>query len=244
MARIRTIKPAFFTSNDIVDMSFPARLFYIATWCEADKEGRFQWDLRMLKRRYFPDDAIDVAEIAAEVIKQGLIVLYGDGLAYIPTFNQHQNINPRESKSTLPAPDSLLGSPSVAAHLAPSDASIPPKNPPLALDPDDACPTRHDASVTHREEGREGKGRERRMDDDPGGPSTGSDPAKEFFDLGVSILTAGGQTERHSRSLLGRLRQTVGDEKAASIVMAARATTNPAAYIAKAMLPKKRELSL
>jgi hypothetical protein len=34
-----------------------------------------------------------------------LVVLYGDGYAYIPTFLQHQHINPREAASTLPVPD-------------------------------------------------------------------------------------------------------------------------------------------
>ncbi len=247
MARIRTIKPDFFTSNDIVDMTPFARLFYIATWCEADKEGRLQWDLRMLKRRYFPDDALDINELAKELLNQGLIVLYGDGLAYIPKFKQHQHINPREAASTLPAPDQLPRPPSTSANLADLDASVSPASPPPALDfgdPRDACSTRRDASVTGREEGRKGREGKDKEDDDPGGPSNGLDPVKEFFDLGVSILTRGGQSERNARGLLGRLRQTVGDEKSAAIVMAARSTTDPAAYIARAMLPKRRELSL
>ena len=40
MARIRTIKPDFFTSEDIVGLTPEARLLYIALWCEADREGR------------------------------------------------------------------------------------------------------------------------------------------------------------------------------------------------------------
>ena len=40
MARIRTIKPEFFTSDDICALSPRARLLYVGLWCEADREGR------------------------------------------------------------------------------------------------------------------------------------------------------------------------------------------------------------
>lgn len=104
MARIRTIKPEFFTSEDIVALSMSARLLYIAMWCEADREGRFAWKPRTFKMRYFPADEVSIEEMAEEIIEGGLIVLYGEGLAYIPTFGIHQHINPRESASNLPDP--------------------------------------------------------------------------------------------------------------------------------------------
>lgn len=104
MARIRTIKPEFFTSEDIVELSPFARLFYVALWCEADREGRLAWKPKTFKLRYFPADPIDIEEIGAEIIDRGLVVLYGEGLAYIPKFLDHQHINPRESASNLPAP--------------------------------------------------------------------------------------------------------------------------------------------
>jgi hypothetical protein len=104
MARIRTIKPEFFTSEDIVDLSAFARLLYIAIWCEADREGRLIWKPKTLKIRYFPMDDIDIDALCDELISRNLVVLYGDGLAYIPTFTRHQHINPRESKSVFPDP--------------------------------------------------------------------------------------------------------------------------------------------
>jgi hypothetical protein len=105
MARIRTIKPAFFTSEQIVDLSPMARLFFIATWCEADREGRMSWKPRTFKMRYFPADDCDIEALARELIDSGLVVLYGDRLAYIPSFSRHQCVNPRETKSTLPDPE-------------------------------------------------------------------------------------------------------------------------------------------
>lgn len=116
MARIRTIKPEFFTSEDIVDLSPLARLLYIATWCEADREGRLVWKPRTMKLRYFPADDCDIDALARELVASGLVVPYGDGLAFIPSFSRHQHVNPRESQSSLPIPD---------ASLTRDDASLP-----------------------------------------------------------------------------------------------------------------------
>lgn len=105
MARIRTIKPEFFTSEDIVGLSPMARLLYIALWCEADREGRLVWKQRTFKMRYFPADECDIAALCDEILKAGLAVLYGDGYAHIPAFSAHQHINPRETASQLPPPE-------------------------------------------------------------------------------------------------------------------------------------------
>lgn len=105
MARIRTIKPEFFTSEDVVSLSPLARLLYIALWCEADREGRMVWKPRTFKLRYFPADQCDIEALCGELIAQKLVVLYGDGeFAVIPKFAKHQHINPRESASTIPEP--------------------------------------------------------------------------------------------------------------------------------------------
>lgn len=106
MARIRTIKPDFFTSGDIVSLSPLARLFYVALWCESDRAGRFEWKLSTFKLRYLPGDNCDVQALADEIVGAGLVVLYeADGRQYaeIPTFAKHQVINNREAESTIPA---------------------------------------------------------------------------------------------------------------------------------------------
>lgn len=107
MARIRTIKPEFFTSEDIVNLSPLARLLYIALWCEADKDGRLVFKPKTLKMRYFPGDSCNIEKLCGELIDGGLLVQYGDGLAYIPRFGHHQHVNPRETESKLPAPDGV-----------------------------------------------------------------------------------------------------------------------------------------
>lgn len=104
MSRIRTIKPEFFTSEDIVSLTPLARLLYVALWCEADKEGRLVWKPRTFKMRYMPGDNCDIEALCKELTDAGLVRLYGDGLAYIPQFSRHQHVNPRESASVLPTP--------------------------------------------------------------------------------------------------------------------------------------------
>ncbi len=106
MARIRTIKPDFFTSEDIVGISPLARLLYIATWLEADREGRLVWRPKTLKLRYLPGDQCDIEMLADELVSAGLVMTYeinGQTFAEIPTFAKHQVINNRESASTITA---------------------------------------------------------------------------------------------------------------------------------------------
>ena len=106
MARIRTIKPDFFTSEDIVSLSPLARLLFISTWLEADREGRFVWRPKNLKLRYLPGDNCDIDALTEELLDAGLVATYGaNGQTYaeIPSFTRHQVINNRESESTIPA---------------------------------------------------------------------------------------------------------------------------------------------
>lgn len=107
MARIRTIKPEFFTSEDIVELSPLARLLYIALWCEADREGRLNWKPRTLKMKYLPAESCDVMLICDELVSSNLVkpyVIDGEPYAVLPSFKKHQAINVREAKSSIPAP--------------------------------------------------------------------------------------------------------------------------------------------
>lgn len=133
MARIRTIKPEFFTSDDICALSPLARLLYIGLWCEADRKGRLVWMPRAFKRRYLPDERCDIEALAGELVGRGLVRLYGEGHAWIPTFLRHQHVNPREAASVLPAP---------------TDDSL----------DDDACARVSDAQGGREGEGKEGEG--------------------------------------------------------------------------------------
>lgn len=107
MSRIRTIKPEFFTSEDIMELPPLARLLYIALWCEADREGRLAYKPKTFKVRYLPSDECDIDSLLDALVTRGLLVVYaseGVKYAFIPSFLAHQHINPRETASQLPSP--------------------------------------------------------------------------------------------------------------------------------------------
>lgn len=107
----RTICRDFFSDADVVELTHAARLLYLATWLEADREGRLPWDLRTLSVRYFPRDGIDLKDSADELIELGLVVPYladERSLAWLPKFKQFQAFNNREAPSKLPQPPSRV----------------------------------------------------------------------------------------------------------------------------------------
>ena len=79
MARIRTVKPEFWTSEQIVERSTTARLLFIGLWNFCDDAGRHPASCRRIKMEVFPDDAFDLSDIEAwvqELIDGELIVSY------------------------------------------------------------------------------------------------------------------------------------------------------------------------
>lgn len=106
MARIRTIKPQFFTSEDICRLSAFARLLFQGLWCEADREGYLEDRPFQLKMRLLPVDDCNVDALLWELAGAGLIDRYraDDGKDYIRivTFLEHQRPHPKEPKSFVP----------------------------------------------------------------------------------------------------------------------------------------------
>ena len=56
MARIRSIKPEFFTSLTIADLTVEQRLTFIGLWTHVDDEGRCVDDSRLIKAAIWPLD--------------------------------------------------------------------------------------------------------------------------------------------------------------------------------------------
>tara|TARA_R110002012_G_scaffold321500_1_gene549574 strand:+ start:321 stop:947 length:627 start_codon:yes stop_codon:yes gene_type:complete len=109
MARIRTVKPEFFTSESVLSVSPLARLFFIGLWCEADRDGLLKWKPKTLKFRYLPSDSVNIEKLCLELESAEMIITYSvDGNDYceIPGFKSHQVINNREKESELPSRDS------------------------------------------------------------------------------------------------------------------------------------------
>lgn len=79
MSRIRTIKPEFYSSEQVVECSVCARFMFIGLWSFCDDAGRFPISLRQIKLLIFPGDDISSTTIRGmiqELSQNGLVELY------------------------------------------------------------------------------------------------------------------------------------------------------------------------
>lgn len=121
MARIRMLKPSFFTDERVVSVSAFARLLFIGLWCEADREGRLEDRPLGLKMRLFPADAVDIGALLDELCRAQLVERYRVGdvaVISIPRFTKHQHVHFREARSTLPPKPSSPGKPGLKPHAS------------------------------------------------------------------------------------------------------------------------------
>jgi hypothetical protein len=109
MARIRTIKPEFFTSLTVASLRIETRLTFVGLWTHVDDYGRCVDDARLVKAALWPLDdrvASDVEEDLAELAEAGLIVRYRAGrrtYLAVTGWAEHQKVS-HPSKSRIPAP--------------------------------------------------------------------------------------------------------------------------------------------
>lgn len=109
MARIRTIKPEFWTDEKVVECSFEARLMFIGMFNFADDKGNLVRSPKRIKMQIFPADMIDCEPLIKELSGAGLISEYSvSGVEYIHIdgFSKHQKIN-RPSATTIPTPEDV-----------------------------------------------------------------------------------------------------------------------------------------
>lgn len=119
MARIRTIKPEFFRHHDLylaeLESKLPLRVAFAGLWTAADREGRFKWSADALKLDCLPYDKIDFGRVLEELRTRGFITKYSTEIGeygFIPSWKNHQVINPHEAQSKIPDPDECDKEPS------------------------------------------------------------------------------------------------------------------------------------
>lgn len=98
MARIRTIKPEFWTSEQIVECSPTARLLFIGMWNFCDDAGIHPASAMRIKMQIFPADGISVSDVEYmldELLQAGLLIQYeAEGKSYYQVTGwQHQKID-------------------------------------------------------------------------------------------------------------------------------------------------------
>lgn len=106
MARIRTIKPDFWTDEKLAECSPSARLLFVGMLNFSDDYGNLPRSSKKLKMQIFPSDSIDCEKLVLEIFKNGLAREYetnGDKFIHIKGFLKHQKID-KPTKSNIPSP--------------------------------------------------------------------------------------------------------------------------------------------
>lgn len=105
MARIRTIKPEFWTDEDMAEVSEPACLLAIGLLNYADDEGYFNANPKLIKAAVFPirEPSVPIPVLIRELSNCGYLSMFstpdGKHFGVITNFLKHQVVNkPKESK--------------------------------------------------------------------------------------------------------------------------------------------------
>lgn len=118
MARIRTVKPEFWTDEKVVELGPWARLLFLGMLNFSDDAGRMVHSPRRIKMQILPADSVSIPELLKELDAMGFVQFYAvKGVEYlqIVNFNKHQKIN-HPSKTLLPGPELQEGSGSTAVR--------------------------------------------------------------------------------------------------------------------------------
>lgn len=146
MARMRTIKPSFFTNDVLGSLPMGARLLFQGLWCVSDREGRVEDRPKKFKVEILPFDKVNIEALLDLLAEKGFIERYeSGGTKYIQVvnFKKHQTPHIKESASTIPAPDEhcadpvpapaharaiwVVGSGEQEQEREPADAGAPPQ---------------------------------------------------------------------------------------------------------------------
>lgn len=112
MSRIRSIKPEFFTDEDIAALDPRDVLAFIGLWCHADKAGRLEDRPTRLSVLIAPYDRKNFDQRLQRLADAGFIIRYESSdlkkLIQIRTWEKHQRPHHTEVDSDLPPPDGYL----------------------------------------------------------------------------------------------------------------------------------------
>ena len=93
MARIRSIKPDFFSSEVVSDMPLRARLTWVGLWTQCDDHGRTKDNARLIKAAVWPLDNTSLSDIEEDLVTladHGRIVRYVvAGKGFLAVVNWH-----------------------------------------------------------------------------------------------------------------------------------------------------------
>ncbi len=103
--RTRTLKPAFFSNEELAQCDPLARILFQGLWCMADRNGILEDRPARIKALILPHDNADVCALLAQLASNKLITRYearDKKCILIPAFTQHQHPHKDEPESGLP----------------------------------------------------------------------------------------------------------------------------------------------
>lgn len=193
MSRIRTVKPDFWVSEQVISCSPLARLAFIGMWNFCDDNGVHPASYVRLRAEVFPGDNYSIDEIKswiAELITVELIREYAvsDKMYWIVTgWKKHQRIDRPTYKYPLPSTDfKKIADASPDNHRIFDEYS--PSNPRLT----------HDSSTTEGK-GMEGNGKEKNISESEASPVSDADVIFHYWQ----------QVMHHPRAKLDHKRERV-----------------------------------
>ncbi len=128
MARIRSIKPEFWTDGLMVKLPMHARLFYVGLWNFADDWGVLEDDPDTLKLRVMPADDIDAVETVELLVARGRLrratAPDGSPVLVIHRWQEHQRIDKR-SPGRWGNPDDFTYEPATSPRVPESPDESP-----------------------------------------------------------------------------------------------------------------------
>jgi len=113
MARIRSIKPEFWTSEQIAECSPNARLLFVGMWNFCDDYGVHPASCARLKMEIFPADSFSQSNIRSlvdELIGKKLVIEYvinNESFWFVTGWDRHQKPDTKTGK--WPRPDGTIG---------------------------------------------------------------------------------------------------------------------------------------
>jgi hypothetical protein len=150
VARIRSIKPDFFTSEAIASLSLSARLTFIGLWTYVDDNGVGQYNEMLINAAVWPleEDSLETLTRTrgdiAELRGADLVVLFRDArkrYVFITSWDEHQKVDhPRKPRYPRPGADGCEALPADPREDLASDSresrEIPANSPPQSLETD------------------------------------------------------------------------------------------------------------
>lgn len=213
MARIRTIKPEFWTDEKVLSIKPLTRLLFIGMWNFADDYGRLEFSPISLKARIFPGDSLspdDVRDMLGELSGADLLTIYSaKGKEYIGITGWHNQKIDKRQVSKIP---SQFDDGAEVRDIPPTSADLP-------------RPTPTPAPVM------EGNGKESNSEANASGADAPLDPSipeREYFMRGREVLGKG------AGGLIGKLLKAKGGNVALARAAIEQASQkeNPTEYIA------------